>query len=110
MVRRLVTLAVGSLLVLGCASAALARPIPGHPRVNEVDQRLSNQQRRIAAGTAQGQIGGRQAARDSARDSRVANQLSRDEAMHGGHITASEDRQLNRELNRNSTDIYNQRH
>jgi len=105
------TIMTVALLVSGVSGAALAQPyVPGHPRVNEIDQRLENQQDRVDAGVRNGQINARQEARDNALDSKVAQQLSADEARHGGHITRCEQRQLNRELNRNSARIYNQRH
>lgn len=107
---RIVTLAFGSFLALAGIGVAAAQPVPGHPRVNEIDQRLRNQEKRIEAGVAQGQIDGRQAARDTAVDQHVARQLSRDEARHNGHITAAEQQQMNRELNRNSARIHDQRH
>ena len=110
MATRIIALAFGSILSLSGMSTAMAQNVPGHPAVNEVDQRLLNQQRRIDAGVNQGQIGARGAAKDSAVDARVARQLSRDEARHNGHITRVEDRQLNRELNQNSRRIYAQRH
>ena len=110
MVSSIKTLALGSLLALGGMSGAMAQSVPGHPRVNEVDQRLLNQQRIIDAGVRQGQIGARGVARDSALDARVARQLSRDEARHNGHITGAEYRQLNHELDWNSRRIYAQRH
>jgi len=84
--------------------------IPGHPRVNEVDQRLENQQGRVNNGVEQGQMNGREAVRDEHRDARVQHQLSRDETRHNGHVTKGEQRRMNRELNRNSHDIHRQRH
>ena len=97
-------------LVSGLSGATKAQDVPGHPRINEIDQRLENQQRRIDAGVNSGQINAKQEARDNALDSKVAQQLSTDEAKHGGRITKSEQRRLNRELNRNSARIYKQRH
>ena len=98
-----------SLTVLS-AGPVLAQDIPGHPRVNEVQGRIDNQERRIDQGINQGQLTPGQAARDVRRDARVERQLRRDEAMHGGHITRAEQARLNRELNRNSRAIYRQRH
>lgn len=93
------------------ASSTMAQePDPGHPRVNEVDQRLQNQQNRVDNGVANGQLNARQTAHDTAVDNRVARQLSADEAKHGGHITKAEDAHLNRELNRNSDRIADQKH
>lgn len=99
-----------AVLVSGVSGAAMAQTVPGHPRVNEVDQRLENQQDRIDAGVNKGQINAKQEARDNARDTRVAQKLSADEAKNGGKITKGEQRRLNRELNRNSRHIYHQRH
>ena len=110
MARYITLLALGSALVFGGLPAAFAQDVPGHPHVNEVDQRLINQQRRIDGGVNAGQIGARAEARDAGVDNRVARQLSRDEARHNGHITGVEYRQLNRELNGNSARIYAQRH
>ena len=99
-----------AVLVSGVSGAAMAQTVPGHPRINEVDQRLENHQDRIDAGVNKGQINAKQEARDIARDTRVAQQLSVDEAKNGGKITKGEQRRLNRELNRNSRRIYKQRH
>ena len=82
---------------------------PGHPRVNEIQSRIDNQESRINQGLGQGQMTGKQAARDEARDARVERQLQRDEAKHGGHITKREQAKLNRELNHNSRAIHKQR-
>jgi len=101
----------GGLMLLAIPVVAHADEIvPGHPRVSEIDRRLEWQQHREAAGANGGQINGRQEARDAGTDARVARQLSRDEAAHGGHITQGEQHQLNHELNRNSGRIYRQRH
>ena len=100
----------GLLLALGGVQTAMAQFVPGHPAVNEVDQRLLNQQNRTDAGVGHGQVGAVGAAHDASADARVSRQMSRDEARHGGHITRVEDRQLNHELNHNSRRIYWQRH
>jgi len=106
----LATIMITVVLVSGLYGAAKADDVPGHPRINEIDQRLENQQSRIDAGVNRGQINAKQEARDNALDSKVAQQLSADEAKQGGRITKSEQRHLNRELNRNSARIYKQRH
>jgi hypothetical protein len=85
-------------------------PVPGHPRVNEVNQRLDNQQRRIDAGVANGTITPTQAARDERRNEAIAQRASVDEARHNGHLTAGETRRLNRAENRTSHRIYRQKH
>jgi hypothetical protein len=107
---RIAAITLASLLTLGVASSAVAWEGPDHPRINEINQRLANQRYRIAEGMEHGQIGPWQARRDLTTDWRIRRQLTRDEAMHYGHITLAEQRQLNRELNWESARIYDQRH
>ena len=83
--------------------------VPGHPRVNEVNQRVDNQQNRTAHGIANGTITGKQAANDERRDANIAQRESADEAKHNGHLTKAEDRRLNHAENRNSRHIRRQR-
>jgi hypothetical protein len=109
MVNRVTLFALGSLVSLSVAPGAMAEKLPGHPRINEVSQRLAMQQHRIAEGERHGQIDRWRAMRDERRDARVARELVRDEAMHDGHITFAEQRRLNRELDRNSIHIEDQR-
>jgi hypothetical protein len=102
-------------LVAACASAgAMAQStspenIPGHPRVNEVNKRLENQQDRVQAGVADGQLNAKQAARDERQDANIAARESRDEAEHGGHLTKQEQKNLNKSLNKDSKRIHKQR-
>jgi len=106
------TLALTGLLVSGGAVFAQdtpATPDPGHPRINEVQQRIDNQQNRVDRGISDGQINGRQAARDDAKLSREQNSLNRDAVNNGGHITKAEQRNLNKRLNKGSQQIHRQR-
>lgn len=104
------TIAAGAVCVLLGSGAARAQDVPDHPRVNEVNQRLDNQQQRIDKGLANGTMSGKQAARDEAHDANIARRESVDEAKHGGHLTKGEQNRLNRSLNRNSRHIYKQKH
>lgn len=92
------------------SSIAMAQTVPDHPRVNEVNQRLDNQQARINQGLANGTMTGKQAARDEAHDANIAKRESVDEAKHNGHLTKGEQNRLNRAENRNSRRIYRQKH
>jgi hypothetical protein len=92
------------------ASLAMAQTVPDHPRVNEVNQRLDNQQARIDQGLANGTMNGKQAARDEKHDANIAKRESVDEAKHNGHLTKGEQNRLNRSENRNSRHIYRQKH
>ena len=96
-------------MVLG-SSLAMAQTVPDHPRVNEVNQRLDNQQARINQGLANGTMTGKQAARDEAHDANIAKRESVDEAKHNGHLTKGEQRRLNKSENKNSRRIYRQKH
>ena len=98
MVCCIATFAWGSLLSLCVASTAFAET-PGHPRVNQINQRVTSQQSRITAGVARGQLGPSQAHRDAVVDvARDLRQLSRDEALHDGHVTPVEQLRLDREF------------
>lgn len=105
----------GLLFLLACSACvslgAMAQDtsVPGHPRVNEVNNRVNKQQQRTENGMANGTITGKQAANDERRDANIAQRTSADEAKHNGHLTRREDHHLNRAENRNSRRIRRQR-
>jgi hypothetical protein len=103
------TVLIGSAATASAQSAA-GVPDPGHPRINEVQDRINNQQARVDRGISDGQINARQAAHDDAKLAREQNSLNRDEAKNGGHITKAEQGNLNKRMNRGSRQIYRQRH
>ena len=106
----LIGVAAAAAIASGVAMAEDPAPVPGHPRVNEVNQRLDNQQDRIQAGVADGQINAQQAARDEKQDANIAQRESADEAKHNGHLTKGEQNRLNRSENHDSRRIHHQRH
>jgi hypothetical protein len=79
---------------------------PGHPRVNEVDQRLQNQKERIEQGVKNGTMTKQEAQQAWHNDKRIANHERKDMAANGGHLTQGEQRHLNKALNKNSNKIY----
>jgi hypothetical protein len=83
---------------------------PGHPRVNEVNQRETNQQQRIANGVQNGTLTPGQTSRLEKGEQKIENQQKADMAAHNGHLTKGEQRQLNREQNRESKRIYKDKH
>ena len=89
------------------APTSTGTDVPGHPRVNEVNQRLDNQQQRIQAGEASGKISAQQAAKEEQHDANIAQRESADEAKNGGHLTKGEQAHLNHSLNKNSAHIKN---
>jgi hypothetical protein len=92
------------------AQSATDVPDPGHPRINEVQQRIDNQENRVDRGISDGQINAKQAAHDDAKLGREQNSLNQDEAKNGGHITKGEQKNLNKRLNKGSRQIHRQRH
>ncbi len=71
---------------------------PGHPRINQVENRLEHQENNTERAEKNGKLTEGQAERDERRDQRTQSQLNRDEAKHGGHITKAEQRRLNHEM------------
>ena len=96
--------------LISARSMAQTAPVPDHPRENEVNQRLDNQQARIDQGLKNGTMTGQQAARDEKHDENVAQREAVDESKHNGHITKAEQNRLNKSENKNSKRIYRQKH
>lgn len=83
---------------------------PGHPRVNEVNQREENQQKRIANGINNGTMNPAETANVEKREASVQKQEQNDMAKHNGHLTKVEQRHLNQRQNRISHSIYKDKH
>lgn len=112
--RRTLSVSAGILSLTIAATAFAQAEAPatapqGGARVNEINERLQNQQTRTDAGVSQGTINSAQAARNDARNAKVQQQLEAYQAEHNGHITKREQRHLNRELDRSSHTIHQQR-
>lgn len=114
------TLAVSGLMIIGSAAAQTqnsntsgAGPNtvdPGHPRVNQVNSRETNQQNRIANGVKNGQLTPGQTARLERGEQRLENNEKKDMAKDNGHLTKQNQRQLNHEENNMSKRIYKDKH
>src|SRR5712664_2508567 len=96
--KRIVTLAVLTL--------ALAVPALGA----EVDRREARQQQRIAEGVENGSLTPRETANLEKREARIHDEIQRDRAANGGHLTRAERAKINREQNRTSRAIYRKKH
>jgi hypothetical protein len=83
---------------------------PGHPRVNEVNQREVNQQNRINQGVQSGALTSKEASTLEKRESGLQNQEAKDEAKHNGHLTRREQRRLNHRENKISRGINKKKH
>src|SRR5580700_5887724 len=117
--KSLLVLAVGGLMIAGSASAQTSTTTsgagpgvvdPGHPRVNEVNQREQNQQDRIANGMKNGTLNSKQATNLEKRETAVQNREKKDMAEHNGHLTKAEQNGINRQQNRISKSIYKDKH
>jgi len=115
----LLVLAVGGLLLAGSAAAQTSNNTsgagpgvvdPGHPRVNEVNQREQNQQNRIGNGVKNGTLSAHQASNLEKREASIQNREKRDMSKHDGHLTKAEQRGINRQQNRVSRSIYKDKH
>jgi hypothetical protein len=79
--------------------------IPDHPRVNQVNSRIDNQEKRINQERREGELTGHQARQDR-RNLRAINQEKHDMRKEdNGHLTRADQRALNQQLNHNSRRI-----
>ena len=115
--KSLVALAVGGLMIVGSASAQTSTSgagpgvvDPGHPRVNEVNKREQNQQKRIGNGVSSGKLDSQQTTHLEKRETTVQNREQKDMAAHNGHLTKAEQKGINRQQNRISKTIYKDKH
>ena len=76
----------------------------------EVDRREDRQQDRIGQGVESGQLTPGETARLEHQEQRIDNQVKAERAANGGHLTAAERAQVNREQNRESRRIYAAKH
>jgi hypothetical protein len=112
----LLILAVGGLMIAGSASAQNSSGAgpgvvdPGHPRVNQVNRREANQQKRIGNGVANEKLTSKQATHLEKRQTAVQNREKRDMAKNNGHLTKAEQRGINRQQNRISHSIAKDKH
>jgi hypothetical protein len=93
------------------ATPAMANPWwnATHPRRAEVNGRLNNQNARINAGVRDGQLSHGQAAQLHREDHAIRQEERGMAAEHGGHITAHDQRVLNRQENAVSNQIHSER-
>ncbi len=116
--KSLAVLAIGGLMAIGSAAAQQSNTAgagagnvdPGHPRVNQVNQREQHQQNRIANGVKSGQLTPGETRRLERGEQRLQHNEKKDMAKDNGHLTKQDQRQLNREANHMSKRIYKDKH
>lgn len=101
----LTTLAVSFIV-----SGAMAQTTPPATPDLTVNQRLENQKDRIQAGNKDDQLTKAEATKLRADDAAIRAQERVYRQAHDGKLTKGEKRQLNRELNRSSRQIFRARH
>jgi hypothetical protein len=81
-----------------------------HPRRDQVNDRLENQNARIKAGREQGTLTPQEAHQLHREDRQIRHQERHSARHHGGHITPAEQAKLNQEENAVSHQIYQEKH
>jgi hypothetical protein len=97
----ILTMAAAGLLA---SSATIAF---GESRIHE---RRENQQRRIGNGIANGALSPREAANLEHKQAKLNHEIRTDRKENGGNLTNKEKIQINRQQNRQSRDIYREKH
>jgi hypothetical protein len=75
-----------------------------------VGKREENQQDRIGQGIKSGQLTAGEAAHLENNESKINNEVRNDRAANGGKLTSGEKKQVNKQLNRQSRQIYRDKH
>ncbi len=81
-----------------------------HPRRAEVNRREKIQQERIANGIESGKMSPEEAAKVEHQEASIKRQEAREVKANGGTLTKRQQRRLNREENRTSKEIYEDKH
>jgi hypothetical protein len=99
--RKILTLALVGIFATSLAGSAMAESTwdKNHPRRDEVNDRLHNQNRRIHQEVREGEMSKQQAARLHRQDHRIRREERLMARNNGGHITKAEQRTLNQQEN-----------
>ncbi len=106
-----------AVLLLGFVSLAQTPPppppasAPAAPApAPTIEQRKGNQQDRIANGVKSGQLTAGETANLEKKEAAINAETRADRAVNGGKLTAAEKRQVNRQQNRLSNQVYRDKH
>lgn len=105
--RKIATLVLAGVFAAGVVSAAMAETQwdKDHPRRDEVNDRVQNQNKRIHQEVKEGEMSKAKAAKLHREDRAIRKEERRMAARHDGHITKGEQAKLNRQENAVSKDI-----
>src|SRR5512140_3331093 len=95
-----------AMLLVATPTFADSRWEQTHPRREQVNDRLQNQNRRVDNGARTGKLTPQQAHQLHREDHAIRAEERTDAALHHGHITKGEQRQINRQENQVSRQIY----
>jgi hypothetical protein len=96
----------GSLLV----PAIFAQNPPAPAPANKVNARRENQQDRIAQGVKSGQLSAKETAHLENKEHKLNQEIHTDRTANGGKLTPQERKQVNRQQNNVSNQIYVDKH
>ena len=85
-------------------------PTPPIQKPSEVNQRLENQQDRIAQGVKSGQLTARETSNIENKEAGIDREVHNDRQANGGKLTQGERAQVNHQLNHTSRQIYRDKH
>jgi hypothetical protein len=104
---RVLTIALTTAFIAGIASSAIAETKweKNHPRRDQVNDRLENQNRRINQERKEGELTKAQAAKLHKEDRQIRQEERDMASQNGGHITKSEQNVLNQQENAVSRQI-----
>ncbi len=107
-VRKVVTIAAAALTLSGIATGVLADDTQwqkDHPRREQVNNRLGNQNQRIKQERKEGEISKAQAQKLHSEDHAIRQEERTMASTNGGHITKAEQKSLNQQENQVSKQI-----
>lgn len=101
-----------SMMGLSMMAAGLIASLPGIASAQEgrIQQRNENQQQRIASGVENGSLTPRETANLENKEANLNKEIRTDRKANGGNLTNNQKRQINRQQNRLSKNIYNEKH
>ena len=79
--------------------------LKNHPRVNQVNKRIDNQEKRITTERKEGELTKKQAIQDRKNLSTINQEKKDMRKMDKGHLTTQDQKALNQQLNQNSKKI-----
>ena len=83
---------------------------PVAPKEGKIATRKEDQQKRIAKGVKSGQLTAGETAKLETRESKINKETRADRKANGGNLTNNEKKQVNRQQNKASKQIYDDKH